>query len=100
MISLRRFAMIWVGALLAAMSLISAGATYYFVVQEVAETLDEQLKLVASYISADPSEPETLAGRSFTPDPEDELVLQFWRPDGSLSVTSHPEIPIPRQDLT
>jgi two-component system OmpR family sensor kinase/two-component system sensor histidine kinase QseC len=100
MISLRRFAMIWLGALLASVYLISAGATYYFVDQEAADALDEQMKLVASYVSADPSQPAALAGRAIAADPEDELVLQLWRPDGSLAGTSHPEIRIPRQSIT
>jgi two-component system OmpR family sensor kinase/two-component system sensor histidine kinase QseC len=100
MTSLRRFALVWLGALLAGMSVISAAGTYYFVEQEAADALDEQLKLVASYVSADPSQPAALAGRAFTADPEDELVLQLWRPDGSLAATSHPEIAIPRQPAT
>jgi two-component system OmpR family sensor kinase len=100
MTSLRRFAMIWLGALLAAMSLTSAGATYFFVDQEAADALDEQMKLVASYVSADPSQPAALAGRAFAADPEDELVLQLWRADGSLAGTSHPEMAIPRQSAT
>jgi two-component system OmpR family sensor kinase/two-component system sensor histidine kinase QseC len=100
MTSLRRFAMIWWGGVLAAMSLVSAAGTYYFVAQEADDALDEQLKLVASYVGADPEEPAALDGRAFATDPEDELVLQFWRPDGSLAGTSHPEIAIPRQANT
>lgn len=100
MTSLRQFAMAWLGALLAGMSLVSAAGTYYFVQQEAADALDGQLKLVASYVSADPSQPAALAGRAFTADPEDELVLQLWGSDGALAGTSHPEIRIPRQAAT
>jgi two-component system OmpR family sensor kinase len=100
MTSLRRSAMIWLGGVLAAISLVSAAGTYYFVAQEADDALDQQLKLVASYVSADPDEPATLKGRAFAADPEDELVLQVWQPDGSLAETSHPEIAIPRQAET
>ena len=96
--SLRRTAFLWFAAVMAAVGLIAALASWWLMRGEAAEFLDSQLRQVAIYVGdaapgpAPPAVPEH--------DPEDDFLIQVWDETGHPLRISDGTIPLARNEQT
>ena len=98
--SIRRSFLVWLAFMLAAVGIVSAGASYVLMRYETDNFLDSQLRQIAHYVGDAPREPLHSAPSDPLYDPEDDFVVQVWGQDRAKIYDSDPDIAIPRQVTT
>ncbi len=96
--SLRRTAFLWFAAVMAAVGLIAALASWWLMRGEAAEFLDSQLRQVAIYVGDAAPGPTPPAVPEH--DPEDDFLIQVWDETGHPLRISDGTIPLARGEET
>lgn len=96
--SLRRTAFLWFAAVMAAVGLIAALASWWLMRSEAAEFLDSQLRQVAIYVGDAATGPTPPAVPEH--DPEDDFLIQVWDETGHPLRISDGTIPVARGEET
>ncbi|MDR3717858.1 MAG: ATP-binding protein [Bryobacteraceae bacterium] len=96
--SLRRTALVWITALLAAAGLIATGAAYRYSENETAVFLDSQLRQIA--LNAGPGMAVVNAPAAPDQDPEDSFAVTIWGAHGQVVHQSLPGVNIALQPIS
>jgi two-component system, OmpR family, sensor kinase len=97
MTSVRNATLVWLTVLLTLVGAVAVVIAYRFAESEANGLLDTLLHQIALNVGPGVVDTAALANEH---DPEDELVIQIWTPNGERLQTSHPEIDIPHQTET
>ncbi|MEZ5830737.1 MAG: ATP-binding protein [Dongiaceae bacterium] len=98
--SLRRTLRVSLIALMTALGLVTAVASYILAGDEANDFFDNQLRQIALYVWSVPAGYRADTIGASPHDPEDDFLIQVWNRDGTAIMSSDPSIDLPRGTAT